>query len=718
MRTSARIVLSSLLFAGVAASPLAAAAAAPASTVDEVVVTATKRAENVQSVPISITALGQQTLEKIGADKLDDYTRMAPGLVYASNGANSGTFEIRGVNTSTLAGNTQSPVAIYYDDLPALNSYAPLVTTDLRLFDVSRVEVLRGPQGTLFGSGALGGAIRVITNKPDASGFAAKTEATVSGTEDGEASYALSGMINAPLASDKLALRAVAYWRRDGGWVDNVATGEKDQNSSESYGGRVMLGAQLSERLHVLATVGYQHDDPDDAAYSFYAGPARQYDNLASQRAAQKGTTWNLVADYHADFADVTSSTTYVDQDQYIARDYSKVAAGAFGLSGPGPIEIFGPSKVFAQELRIASPQDQRFRWLVGGFYMHNDRRVNEQLYMPGAGAVLAPFGFPSDYLFDAHDHILSSEEALFGEANFDLTPQLTLTAGARVFRNSLHVTDDADGIFAGGPSHVDRALDESSTTPRFVLSYKLTPQVMFYAQAAKGYRIGQTGLAPPVDPVSGLPVPSIYGPDSLWNYEGGVKSTLLDGKLTFNAAGYYIDWTDIQLQNRSAAGFVYIVNAGKARSQGLEIEARLRPTDNIELGTALSFNDTRLNSVAPGVIATVGDQLPGAPKFTAANYVEFHFAPPWGEGAWLRLDHQYFGKAYSDLNNSTALTFGDFNVFNARLGVDFGKVELVGFVDNIGDSNGRQNAVFLPAGPSAVRLRPRTFGVTARASF
>jgi outer membrane receptor protein involved in Fe transport len=264
----------------------------------------------------------------------------------------------------------------------------------------------------------------------------------------------------------------------------------------------------------------------------------------------------------------------------------------------------------------------------------------------------------------------------------------------------------------------VDRATKEHSVTPKFVLSYKPSSELMLYAQAAKGYRIGQTGLAPPVDPVSGLPVPSIYGPDSLWNYEAGLKSTLAGGRLIFNAAAYYIDWKDIQLQNRSAAGFVYIVNAGKARSEGLEIEARFRPVENVELGTALSFNSTKLLSVEPGVIATVGDRLPGAPKFTAANYVEVHFNAPFGDGGWIRLDHQYFGKAYSDLNNSTALTFGDFNTFNARLGLDFGKAEAVLFVDNIGDSNGVQNAVFLPAGPSAVRLRPRTIGVTLRADF
>lgn len=689
----------------------------PASDVvtNEIVVTATRRNESIQKVPISITALSEAAIQRSGADSFADYTKTIPGLVYNENGANSGTFAIRGISTGTLAGNTQSPVAVYYDDLPTLDTYLPLGTPDLRLFDVERVEVLRGPQGTLFGSGALGGAIRIITNKPVMNEFAGKAEGTVEATDGGRPSFGANLAVNVPLVTDKLAARVVGYYRRDGGWVDNVATGRDNVNKQDSYSVRGLLRFVPSEALTITANVSYQRDKPKDSAYVTYGNAGYTYTGATPQFVTNKSFVANLVGDLDLGSAKLTSSTTYAKRTNDSVRDFTPVITAVYGLTAPSPGLDAITTKSLAQELRLASTTDGPFQWLLGGFYLRNKQHIDENIATPGFGAA---FGYPTDQSLFGFYNVKSIEKALFGELSYNITEKLKATAGVRLVWNHVTLFSQADGDLNGGLSVLDRSSKDDAVTPKFALSYQATRDVLLYAQAAKGYRVGQNNLTPLNDPTSGLPIPPNYKSDSLWNYEGGIKSTILGGRVTANASVYYIDWKNIQLKTLSATGFSYVGNAGTAESYGAELELHGKVTSALELGTAVSFNHNKLKTVATGAAATVGDRLPGTPRFAISNFAQYTYDLGDGSAVYLRVAHQYSGMAYSDFRNATALQFGDYNRFDARLGWRNDRFELVGFVDNITNQDSFTNAVRLSNGPAAIRMRPRTFGLTARTQF
>jgi outer membrane receptor protein involved in Fe transport len=708
-----------------ATAGLAASHAAMSSTsiegagLEEIIVTATKRSERLQDVPVAITALTGVELERRGAVRLEDYVAAVPGLAFASNGGNSGVLAIRGVATGTLAGNTQSPVALYYDDVPALESFAPLGMPDLQLFDVDQVEVLRGPQGTLFGSGSLGGAIRVQTAKPDLGKFGGKAEFSGNTIDGGGNGFGVAAAVNLPLIEDELGVRLVGTYRRDGGYVDNSRLGATDVNEGESYGFRGRLRWKPTERLTVDALINSQNDEPEDGAYVAYAGKEFVGDSYVKQPVAIDNSNYQLAVEYELDVATLTSLSSYADRITVLTRDFTPPIIGALsplGVTGVAPVDSRGPSRSFSQELRLASRGDGALKWLAGAYYLDSHRESHERILVPGAGAVLAPFGFPSDLLFVSDSDIDTTEKALFGEVSYEFVQDWTLTVGARTIRNDVKFDTVSDGIVNGGPSRVQRDTSEKATTPKVALAWRVSPQVNLYARAAKGYRIGQNNLTPATDPTSGLPIPANYSSDSLWNYELGAKTLFLEGRLSMDGALYDIEWDDIQLQASSATGFNYIDNVGKARSRGAEFQVRALPAPNLELGLAVTYTNAEITEVAPNVNARVGDQLPGTPEWMVSDYISWTFAPSLA--AFLRLEHQYFGEAYSDLNNPTALTFGDYNRFNLRTGITLSRFDLMLSVDNLTNTYAYVSAVQLPIGPTAVPLRPRTIGLTVRTSF
>jgi iron complex outermembrane receptor protein len=711
------------LLAGSVLACVAAAAegTAPSTAValEEVVVTATKRPERLQDVPIAITALTEEELRRRGADRIEEYVAAVPGLSYASNGGNSGVLAIRGVATSTLAGNTQSPVALFYDDAPMLDSFAPLGIPDLQLFDVERVEVLRGPQGTLFGSGALGGAIRVQTRSPDPTRFEGGAQLHMRHVDDGALSYGASAAVNIPLVTDKLAIRLVGNYRLDGGYVDAARLGRAQANESRSAGGRMRLRWLPTERLTLDAIVNVQDDDPEDGAYVDYNGRKLTGNAFAPQPVTNDTKLYQLAVSYDFGAVTLTSLSNYADRTTVVYRDFTSIILGALGplgVSGPSPVSSTGPSKILSQEFRLASDDEGSVRWLVGLFYLDGERGSEERLPNVGAGAVLAPFGFPSDLLYTGSAIIASEEKALFGEISWDFAPRWTATLGLRSFENETRFNGTADGIVNGGFTQTIRVTTENATTPKVALAFKPTESINFYAQGAKGYRVGQNNLGPVADPTSGLPIPANFGPDSLWNYEVGMKASFLQKRLFVDTSVYWIDWDDIQLQASSASGFNYVDNVGKARSRGVELQLRALPSENLEFGLAASFNDSEITDAAANAAAVRGDRLPGAAKSAFSEYVSWKFAPAFD--GYLRVEHQYAGRAFSDLNNATALTFGDYHRFNVRLGGVWNRVEWMLSVNNLTNEDAYQSAVRLPIGPSAVPLVPRSVGFSVRTEF
>ena len=685
----------------------------------EIVVTATRRSENVQNVPISITALPQSFIENTGSQQFQDVVRAVPGLAFDPNSAGSAALSIRGVSTSSSTGNTQSPVALYMDEISLMDPSAPHEIPELPLFDINRVEVLRGPQGTLFGAGALGGAIRVITNKPDTTQFEAAIEETIEGQSKGDMSYLTHLMVNVPLIEDKLALRVVGFFDHDGGWVDNPTQRATDVNHQELEGGRAELRWTPDDELTFTGTFSEEIDRPHDSAFSSYFSTSYTYTGALPQFAQEDTKIYNLVAEYKIPWATLTSSTSYTDRQQREQTDATTLITSITGIDAPAPVIDNGPSGDFIQELRLSSINEHPYKWLVGAYFQNFYRHLQETISQSGAGDEFASIGFPSDTLSIDDINFKVHEDAVFGEASYDITSRITLTAGARVFHETVASTDDGNGVLNSGPSSFQSSASYNKATPKVVLSYTPIEDLMFYAQAAEGYRAGQGNLGPNIDPVSRQLIPSAYGPDHLWNYELGVKTTMLDRRLIIDADIYYIEWSQIQLTQYSVpSGFVYTANAGDAFVRGAELALVAKPLAPLELGTSLSYHDGRLTSVDPGVKALVNDQLPGSARFTAYLYGQYDFRINNALTSFLRADYSYTGREFSDLDNSTSLVYGNYSDVGAQLGLTFRKLEFLLFASNLGNRSGLVNAREILNEPTAIRQTPRTVGLTFRAHY
>jgi outer membrane receptor protein involved in Fe transport len=685
----------------------------PPSPLEEVVVTATKRAESILNVPVSISASSQPDLKQRGARSLQDAVRSTPGVRYLSGGSGSGVYAIRGVNTGTAVGNMQSPIGLYLDDIDILDPFFPRITPNPRMFDVDRVEVLRGPQGTLFGSGALGGAIRIIANKPDAGRFAMATEETATSTQGGRLGYAFDGMVNIPLAPDRLALRVVGYYEFDGGYVDNIATQETNTNHAVSRGGRIELKWTPGPAFSLSATALFQNDRPNDAGFSFYGSKAYAYNNVVPNRFLNDTKIYGINAAYDAGWARLSSLTTYADRQEVSQVDFTPRAVALMNLSDPATVIDAGPSRTFSQEIRLTSPDVQRPSWLIGGLYLSNRHTVDEEVVIPRLPDAMP--GVTTSLAALTLSHFRTDQTAIFGEASYALVENLTVTAGARILRDVMHL----DQIL-GGPLEQagveDRQTHETAFTPKFALTYRPRTNLSFYAQASRGYRVGQNNVRAAVPREI---IPLTYRPDRLWNYELGEKATLFANRLRIDGAVYYIDWKRIQLNERTPAfGINYIGNAGDAAILGAEVELEAHPTAPLSIGAAVTLNHSRLTRIEPGVAAAKGDRLPGSAGFASSGWVQYTHVLSGGLSLYGRLDGQYVGAQYSELRNATALRYGHHGSFDLRLGARQGRYELIAYVNNLAGGDRKVSALLVSATPVAIRQRPRTFGLTARSRF
>jgi iron complex outermembrane recepter protein len=691
------------------------------ATLEEIVVTAQKKEERLQDVPFGISALTAQDLERTGAMGYRDVFAQVPGVQFmgASRGRNA--IIIRGVATRADNGDNQQPtVEQFLDDMPLTDRFGPWGGTDLGTFDIERVEVLRGPQGTLFGSGAMGGAVRLITSKPDLSAFRAKLEAGLSSTRGGDDSTNIAGMLNAPLVQDKLALRAVAYRRRDGGWVENVFREQDNVNRETQEGGRLMFAYQPTEALKLGFTALHDEYLADDSPLTFRfndngGGAPDNWQGIDPERTDSKLDLYSATVDYDFGPASLASVTSYGERDMFLTTDWARV----FGVtSGDFDFFITRDSKRFAQEVRLSSHGETPFEWVVGGFFFDYSLATHQVWRLPG------PFT-----LLNNDELVEVTESALFGEATYHLTDKLSVTAGVRAFRNKYgHTTTsaaDAGGIDSTSPL---TEAESDAVTPKLSMSFYPRDDVHLYATAAKGYRVGQINFNLGLDPR----IPRAYDPDSLWNYEIGMKSTWLDGRLKANLAGYYIDWKDIQLTlflfDENGNGILasnHINNAGQAEIKGVEAELAVVPVEGIELGTAMTYNDGELTSVDEGVnvggiTVEPGTPLPGTPKFSASGYLQGsrNFGP--AVAGYLRLAYRHVGTIPVDLGNPDSLPVESYDSLDLRLGAFYQNYELALSVENLrnDDAITSGSGFTFDQAPSATRLRPRTIGITLRASF
>lgn len=733
MRKSYRLTLAAGISLAAFAAPAAAQTsdvAAPAAQDGEfegdIVVTANKRTERLRDVPAAVSAISGDSLVRTGATRLQDYVTRVPGLILDdtsfSNGANQLT--IRGLNTGTGGNPT---VGIYVDDLPYggsnSSSFGGSTVPDLDPLDLERVEVLRGPQGTLYGAGSLGGLFKYVTAAPDPGATFGRVQADGQFVDGGGSGFGLRGAANVPL-NDTLALRASGFYREDPGFVDNVTTGERNINQSRVYGGRGSLGWTPAAGWTVRASASLQKQESDGNAVEdhFVTGSAPRYGDLKQARAPGTGKTETLVSAYalaiqgDLGFATLTSATGYNHQDLNFNLDVTAAYSGTLAANGiPGAgvaiVTDAGLNK-FTQELRLASSGSGPLTWQFGAFYTHEKARTH-QFFSPFLAATGEPYPATLPTLLDAQVRSTFEEIAGFGTVTYAFSPAFDVTAGIRYSHNQQRQRQTNEGIFIGAAA-IDITSDDDSITYLVNPRLRLGADTMLYARFATGYRPGG-----PNNPVPGTP--ASYGPDRTTNYEVGVKTGLANG-LTLDLAAYWIDWRDIQLNQRSPAGLNYNGNGGRATSKGVEASLSWRPVAGLIVDGNVSYNDAVLAEALPpgNSVAAKGARLPSVPKWTAQANADYGF-PLGGDlrgaiGGGVRfIDDRlgYFGGA-----GVARYQLPSYTVADLRAGLRLDSFSLDLFLKNVGDAHGQVAAYTLGPDTRVSVIQPRTLGVSLSSRF
>jgi outer membrane receptor protein involved in Fe transport len=723
--------------------------AAEEGTNPAIVVTATRREELLQDVPLSVTAFQQEAMSEKGQVGYEDLARETPGVVMNKPTANYNNFTARGIATNGYGANLASNVAIYIDELP-ISANGNSTILDPTLFDVERVEFLRGPQGTLFGANSLAGAMRIITKAPNPDRFEAAALVDF-GLTDGDAfRQRYNGMINVPLIEGKLAFRGVGFYRNEEGWVDNIGTGVKNANTLKSYGGRASLMATPVDGLSIRATLIHENSKPEDSGL---INPLRgDFVRLSDRpdRFWAKLTSANLTVNADLDFADLTSSSTYATFDQLFVVDL----AGTFAQAFPFALDAYAYDDVFVQEMRLASKGGGNFDWLLGGFFYDKRRDVDYNYrsrseFLQARGLT----GLPSEVYNQFGVHINQSELAGFGELTYRFSDRFWVTGGARYTGNQTQGFTEFGGynsnyLVAGifGLSNTPltvtsiapaagRKLSDSQLSYKASVSFKPVDSTTVYATISTGFRspvvnanAGRVSLVNPNDIV----IPAGADSDDLTNYEVGVKGSWLGGKLTAALAAYYIDWQNIQVQvNRTSDQLQFATNIGAAVSKGIEFEMALRPAGGLSLIANGSINDAKITELTASEAAISGAvdglQLSG-PKFQGSATARYDFQIGADSDAFVSGTVQHVGSfpgLFPNLpGNPTRVnpTFDyteSYEVVNLLAGVAVGNAKITGYVENLLDSKAITYVhpeAFLDS--RYARLRPRTFGVRVGYEF
>jgi iron complex outermembrane receptor protein len=680
----------------------------PHKVTEEMVVTARKREESVQEVPMSIVAPSEQDLRDRGADTIEDIAANVAGLTVQNLGPGQSQVAMRGVSAGQIVRDqpgVKEQVGVYLDESVISLS---LFTPDIDLFDLSRVEVLRGPQGTLFGSGSLSGTLRYITNAPKIGVSESIGEVTLNSISDGGIGGSAKYAGNIPLG-DAAAMRVVAYYTQYGGYMDAVQPDLRvndNVNSGSRIGARLAFQFEPSQQLRITPRLLYQEVDMDgwnrNDVFNILANPyttTRPAVTLGDRemftQIEEPVTDEFLLGDVNIEYdfmsdMTLTSITSYTDRDVLVIRDAgaltSSITGGSIGLPEPvytldSPLNDATTAQSLTQELRLAGSAP-RTEWVVGGFYSTTDRDYGQVLLVSGfetlSGIPTAGnFGAGRDELYWSDLSYEFNQLALFGEATFSVSDRLDLTGGLRWYDFQEDRVQTFDGIFADA-GRSSGSSSASGVAPRLVASYRLSDATRLNAQISKGFRLG--GINDPLNVPLCTPQDLVtfggrdtWADEELWNYEVGAKSTLAGGRGAFNAAAFYMDISDLQATvTAGSCSSRVIFNVPKARSTGVEVEFELAPTDSFDFAlsaTALSseLRSTLTSTDASGNVSIVagieeGKRLPTVPEFQAAAAATYRWQMAAGRAGYFTGVFQHVGSRYTQIGDQAA-GFGTVNL-------------------------------------------------------
>jgi iron complex outermembrane receptor protein len=743
----------------------------------EIVVTAERRTERLQDVPVSVQVFTQEKLEAQAVRGIDDLTRLSPGVTFLRNGAyttSSGAasdIAIRGIDS--IAGTATT--GLYIDDTPIQTRHINITSQNPypALFDLDRVEVLRGPQGTLFGAGAEGGAVRFISPEPGLTNPSGYYLSELSTTAYGDPSYAVGAAAGGPIIDDKLAFRVSASFRHDGGWVNRVdfATGDTVDSRSNYEEVSTLRGAltyAVTDNLSVTGSLYYQDQYLNDTGYYWLE---------LSEPAAHRFSNGNVIPSPDTDklylpaikvawnfgALRLVSNTSYFSRDQYSTTDATMLDRAIYLFNGTYPNFPYPPPGVtapqqnsdrqnnFVQEIRLESAADSQLNWVAGIFYTHARENTSvsvtdpslpseyQALYGTSWDTAVGPL-LPGGYLLKTpYAWALDKQLAGFGQLDFKVIDSLKLTAGVRVSK-----ADSSGAQYSAGPeigptpATASGSTTEHPVTPKFGISYQPTLDQLYYASAAKGYRIGgvnsplSTLCAGALAQLSLSSGPATYNSDSLWSYEIGAKNSLLNRRLQINASAFYINWSNIQNNvYLPSCGFSFTGNLGKVTSKGGDIDILARPVESLNLELTASYTDARYDDsvyAAPGAAAALagkGDCLPVAP-WTVVASTEYKIPLLIAHSPYVRIDYSVSAKYKSpqEYQDPTTISYDPAPFYqtqatslSARAGVRWNGFDVSLFGTNLTNTHPVLfDSRYYPPLPLFfdTTWRPRTIGVTA----
>jgi iron complex outermembrane recepter protein len=732
-----------------------------------VLVTAERREEPLQDVPGSIAAFSQQDLDTLGLQSIDDIARLTPGVNLQRDGASlnyngeNSEIAIRGIQSSAGSETT----GIYLDDTPIQGRHLQFGTLNAypALFDLDRVEVLRGPQGTLFGAGSEGGTVRFITPQPGLENYSAYSRSEFSYTDGGAPSYKFGAAVGGPISEDTLGFRVSASYQRDSGWVDRVdaqtgAVVEPNSNWQETYVLRGALAYAPTSTLTISPSIYFQELYVNDTGnfWSTLSKPSAgifRNGNVLDDTSRDPFILPALKIDWNLGAIRLISNTSYLGRDQRARSDYTSFdrivfTGNPFPPAGSAaPAYFTDTQNNFIEEARLQSTAPgAKLNWVAGLFYEHQRENTTQFTYDPSLqNDVLAETGInigpllPGNYLFEqAPFQAIDTQLAVYGQADYEVLPGLKLTAGVRIarvdFEGNAHYEYPAQIL--GPPISTNALSTEHPVTPRVGIAYQPDRDSLFYASAAKGYRVGGINTALPAvcNPELtelGYPSggPSKYNADSVWSYELGTKTTLWEKRLQIDASLYWINWQGIQ-QNiyLPNCGFEFTANLGKSVSKGGDIDARARVSDALMLGLTAGYSDAAYTQTIAGTVAnviTAGDHLPAAP-WTVAASAEYVFLPVGARKPYFRVDYQLSTaqKSVTQMQDPANVIYDPTiplqpttRALASRIGTRFRGLDLSLFGNNLLNSHPLlYRAHDLVSSPLFYDYtwRPRTVGVTA----
>jgi outer membrane receptor protein involved in Fe transport len=720
------------------------------SDAQNVVITATKRPQVLIDVPQSVTVVSGATLERQQANSFEDYLKLVPGLQLDQSRAGEGRLILRGVNTGGVA----STVSVYVDETPFGSSSGlvngAVLAGDFDTFDLNRIEVLRGPQGTLYGASSLSGVLRFVTNAPSTSGVEVRARAGVEGVSDGGVGYNTDAVVNVPLGS-AVAVRVSGNYRKDPGFIDSIGAGGSDLakniNGDRSYGGRASVLIKPSDAVLFRLSAIAQNIDAN-APSVIEADPVtlkplngRSQSQFVPQFSNLHYRIYNGTGNFDLGFATLTSSTSYETQKQHERIDFtfalSPLLEAAFGLPPNNFFEAQDTNlKKFTQELRLSS-HTRLVDWLVGAYYT-NEKGLIDQNFIavePGTLTPIDPIPILGTTLGSASVDSKYREIAGFANATIHFAPQFDLDLGGRYSHNKQSAHEISNGALAGFVL-TDFPVARSSEN---VFTYSVAPKfkpnenTTFYARVAKGFRPGGPNVLPPIPNIP-ADVPRIFHSDSVISYEVGAKAETRDHRFSIDAAAFHINWKNIQLFT-SVAGFGVNTNGSSAKSDGFEFTAAARPVPGLELSLNGAYTNARLTGATPpDVGGRKGDQLPFTPKLSFGLNGDYHWQLAPKARAHIGASLRHVSGQTADYDPDFVLANGrqrhvrPYNVVDLYAGLEFGHFDLEGYIKNLGNSKGVTSTTALtvfgqspdtgfPLFPNGAIgtgiIRPRTVGVT-----